>query len=83
MTRAERHKAIVKRRIFIAVCVCILAALILLIAFVIKSAFGGKKKGAAAQRAKSYPMYRAKTQRRVTLQQGLTAWTQTMSSFYL
>ena len=43
MTRAERHKAIVKRRIFIAVCVCILAALILLIAFVIKSAFGGKK----------------------------------------
>ena len=42
MTRAERHKAIVKRRIFIAVCVCILAALILLIAFV-KSAFGGKK----------------------------------------
>ena len=43
MTRTERHKAIVKRRIFIAVCVCILAALILLIAFVIKSAFGGKK----------------------------------------
>ena len=47
MTRAERHKAIVKRRIFIAVCVCILAALILLIAFVIKSAFGGKKGGSS------------------------------------
>lgn len=41
------------------------------------------RKGAAAQRAKSYPMYRARTQRRATLQQGLTAWTQTMSSFCL
>ena len=43
MTRAERHKAIVKRRIFIAVCLCILLALAVLIAFVVKSAFGGKK----------------------------------------
>lgn len=43
MTRAERHKAIVKRRIFIAVCLCILLALAVLITFVVKSAFGGKK----------------------------------------
>lgn len=43
MTRAERHKAIVKRRIFIAVCLCILLALAVLIAFVVKSVFGGKK----------------------------------------
>ena len=43
MTRAERHKAIVKRRIFIAVCLCVLLALAALIAFVVKSAFGGKK----------------------------------------
>ncbi len=45
MTRAERHKAIVKRRIFIAVCLCVLLALAVLIAFVVKSAFGGKKGG--------------------------------------
>ena len=43
MTRAERHKAIVKRRIFIAVCLCVLLALAVLIAFIVKSAFGGKK----------------------------------------
>lgn len=47
MTRAERHKAIVKRRIFIAVCLCILLALAVLIAFVVKSAFGGKKGGSS------------------------------------
>ena len=45
MTRAERHKAIVKRRIFIAVCLCVLLALAVLIAFIVKSAFGGKKGG--------------------------------------
>lgn len=47
MTRAERHKAIVKRRIFIAVCLCILLALTVLIAFVVKSALGGKKGGSS------------------------------------
>lgn len=47
MTRAERHKAIVKRRIFIAVCLCILLALAVLIAFIVKSAFGGKKGGSS------------------------------------
>lgn len=47
MTRAERHKAIVKRRIFIAVCLCVLLALAVLIAFVVKSAFGGKKGGSS------------------------------------
>lgn len=47
MTRAERHKAIVKRRIFIAVCLCILLALAVLIAFVVKSALGGKKGGSS------------------------------------
>ena len=45
MTRAERHKAIVKRRIFIAVCLCVLLALAVLIVFIVKSAFGGKKGG--------------------------------------
>lgn len=47
MTRAERHKAIVKRRIFIAVCLCVLLALAVLIAFVVKSALGGKKGGSS------------------------------------
>ncbi len=47
MTRAERHKAIVKRRIFIAVCLCILLALAVLIAFVVKSALSGKKGGSS------------------------------------
>lgn len=47
MTRAERHKAIVKRRIFIAVCLCVLLALAVLIAFVVKSAFGSKKGGSS------------------------------------
>lgn len=47
MTRAERHKAIVKRRIFIALCLCVLLALAVLIAFVVKSAFGGKKGGSS------------------------------------
>ena len=47
MTRAERHKAIVKRRIFIAVCLCVLALLVLLIVFVLKAAFGGKKGGSS------------------------------------
>lgn len=47
MTRAERHKAIVKRRIFIAVCLCILLALAVLIAFVVKSVLGGKKGGSS------------------------------------
>lgn len=47
MTRAERHKAIVKRRIFIAVCLCVLLALAVLIAFIVKSAFGGKKGGSS------------------------------------
>lgn len=47
MTRAERHKAIVKRRIFIAVCLCVLLALAVLIAFVVKSVFGGKKGGSS------------------------------------
>ena len=47
MTRAERHKAIVKRRIFIAVCLCVLLALAVLIAFVVKSAFGGKMGGSS------------------------------------
>ena len=47
MTRAERHKAIVKRRIFIAVCLCVLALLVLLIVFVLKAAFGDKKGGSS------------------------------------
>ena len=45
MTRAERHKAIVKRRIFIGVCLCVLALLVFLTVFVLKAAFGGKKDG--------------------------------------
>ena len=43
MTKAERHKAIVRRRIFIAICLCVLALLALLVIFILKAAFGGKK----------------------------------------
>lgn len=37
MTKQQRHKAIVRRRIFVALCVIILAAVILLIAFAVKA----------------------------------------------
>ena len=38
MTKSQRHKAIVRRRIFVSVCTMILAAVILLIAFAVKAA---------------------------------------------
>ena len=90
MTRAERHKAIVKRRIFIAVCLCILLALAVLIAFVVKSAFGGKKtdgsdvsQGSSSAAGEIVSDVSSEDPTPSYLQQGLTAWTQTMSSFYL
>lgn len=46
MTKAQRHKAIVRRRIFVSACAVILAAVILLIAFAVKAVMtGGKKDG--------------------------------------
>lgn len=44
MTKAQRHKAIVRRRIFLSVCAVILAAVILLIAFAVKAVMSGGKK---------------------------------------
>lgn len=44
MTKQQRHKAIVRRRIFLSVCAVILAAIILLIAFAVKAVMSGGKK---------------------------------------
>lgn len=44
MTKAQRHKAIVRRRIFVSVCAAILAAVILLIAFAVKAVISGGEK---------------------------------------
>ena len=44
MTKAQRHKAIVRRRIFVSICAVILAAVILLIAFAVKAVMTGGKK---------------------------------------
>lgn len=44
MTKAQRHKAIVRRRIFLSLCAVILAAVILLIAFAVKAVMTGGKK---------------------------------------
>ena len=41
MTKAQRHKAIVRRRIFLSVCAVILAAVILLIVFAVKAVMSG------------------------------------------
>ena len=45
MTKSQRHKAIVRRRIFISICAVILAAVILLIAFAVKAIVSGGEKG--------------------------------------
>lgn len=44
MTKQQRHKAIVRRRIFLSVCTVILAAIILLIAFAVKAVMSGGEK---------------------------------------
>lgn len=44
MTKAQRHKAIIRRRIFLSVCAVILAAVILLIVFAVKAVMTGGKK---------------------------------------
>lgn len=44
MTKSQRHKAIVRRRIFISICAVILAAVILLIAFAVKAILSGGEK---------------------------------------
>ncbi len=44
MTKSQRHKAIVRRRIFISICAVILAAVILLIAFAVKAIVSGGEK---------------------------------------
>lgn len=46
MTKNQRHKAIIKRRIFIALCIIIIAALILLAVFAVKAVTAGRKKPA-------------------------------------
>lgn len=49
MTKAQRHKAIVRRRIFVSLCAVILAAVILLIAFAVKAVMtGGEKDNASS-----------------------------------
>lgn len=44
MTKSQRHKALVRRRIFLSLCAVILAAVILLIAFAVKAVMTGGKK---------------------------------------
>lgn len=44
MTKAQRHKAIIRRRIFLSVCAVILAAVILLIVFAVKAVMSGGEK---------------------------------------
>lgn len=44
MTKAQRHKAIVRRRIFVSVCAVILAAVILLIAFAVNAVISGSER---------------------------------------
>ena len=44
MTKSQRHKAIVRRRIFVSVCTVILAAVILLIAFAVNAVISGGEK---------------------------------------
>lgn len=44
MTKSQRHKAIVRRRIFVSACAVILAAVILLIAFAVKAVMTGGEK---------------------------------------
>lgn len=44
MTKSQRHKAIVRRRIFVSLCAVILAAVILLIAFAVNAVISGGKK---------------------------------------
>ena len=44
MTKSQRHKAIVRRRIFVSACAVILAAVILLIAFAVKAVKTGGEK---------------------------------------
>ena len=44
MTKAQRHKAIIRRRIFLSVCAVILAAVILLIVFAVKAIMSGSEK---------------------------------------
>lgn len=44
MTKQQRHKAIVRRRIFLALCVIILTAIIFLIAFAVKAVMRGVNK---------------------------------------
>lgn len=44
MTKVQRHKAIVRRRIFLSVCAVILAAVILLIVFAVKAVMSGGEK---------------------------------------
>lgn len=44
MTKAQRHKAIIRRRIFLSVCAVILAAVILLIVFAVKAVISGGEK---------------------------------------
>lgn len=44
MTKQQRHKAIVRRRIFLSLCVIILAAIIFLIAFAVKAVIRGGNK---------------------------------------
>ena len=48
MTKSQRHKAIVRRRIFISICVLILVAVILLIAFAVKAIVSGGERGNAS-----------------------------------
>lgn len=49
MTKSQRHKALVRRRIFVSACAVILAAVILLIAFAVKAVISvGKKDNASS-----------------------------------
>ena len=49
MTKSQRHKALVRRRIFVSACAVILAAVILLIAFAVKAVVSrGEKDNASS-----------------------------------
>ncbi|MEE1329677.1 MAG: hypothetical protein U0K18_00515, partial [Acutalibacteraceae bacterium] len=49
MTREQRHKAIIKRRIFVICCLAVLALFTALVVFAVKAVFGKKSEGGKSE----------------------------------
>lgn len=49
MTREQRHKAIIKRRIFVICCLAVLGLFIALVVFAVKAVFGKKSEGGKSE----------------------------------